>query len=98
MQAIRALGAGVRKSTEEQRRGSGVITTEVTRMAGRIDLIAGATQAQTESSETIHDALQVFRDVTEETTRRAEAIRDMVTTLSERSQRLAREIGRFKTH
>ncbi|GAF87205.1 unnamed protein product, partial [marine sediment metagenome] len=62
------------------------------------DLIAGATQDQTKSSATIQDALEVFRDVTEETTRRAEAIRAMVTTLSEHSQRLAREIGRFKTH
>jgi methyl-accepting chemotaxis protein len=98
VQAIRGLGAGVRSSTEEQRRGSGVITAEVTHIAERIDLIPGATQAQPESSQTIQDALEVFRHVTEETTRRAEAIRAMVTTLSEHAQQLEREIGRFKTH
>ena len=62
-----------------------------------IDQIAEATKSQAKSNATIEHALQVFRDVTDETTRRAEAINAMVATLSERSDHLEQEIDRFKT-
>jgi methyl-accepting chemotaxis protein len=97
VERIRSLGASVRRSTEEQRRGSRLITNAVTNVAGRIAQIAEATQAQTKSSESIEHALQVFRDVCDEATRRTEEIYAMVSTLSERSAQLEREIGRFKT-
>jgi methyl-accepting chemotaxis protein len=97
VEKIRSLGQRVRTSTDEQRKGSRLITNAVTGVASMISQIAGATQAQTKSSETIQHALKVFRDVSDETTRRAEAIDAMVSTLAERSAQLEREIGRFKT-
>ncbi len=94
---IRLLGNQVRRSTDEQRRGSRLITESVTEVAAMIDQIAEATQSQTKNNETIEHALQVFRDVTDETTRRADAFNAMVATLSERSEHLEQEINRFKT-
>jgi methyl-accepting chemotaxis protein len=97
VQRMRALGDGVRRSTDEQRRESARITNAVTQIASMADQIADATRSQSRSSETIQHSLQVFRDVTGETTRRAEALNEMVATLSERSEQLEREIDRFKT-
>ena len=94
---IRLLGSQVRRSTDEQRRGSRLITESVTEVAAMIDQIAEATQSQTKNNETIEHALQVFRDVIDETTRRADAFNVMVATLSERSEHLEQEIDRFKT-
>jgi methyl-accepting chemotaxis protein len=94
---IRSLGTGVRNSTDEQRRGSRLITGAVTNVATMIDQIAETTLAQTKSSETIQHALQVFRDVASESTRRADELGTMVETLSERSRRLENTVGRFKT-
>jgi methyl-accepting chemotaxis protein len=94
---IRSLGKGVKTSTDEQRRGSRLMTDSVTHVATMIEQIAEATQAQTKSSETIQHALQVFRDGTTESSRRAEELGTMVATLSERSNRLDEAVGRFKT-
>ena len=73
------------------------MTDSVTHVATMIEQIAEATLAQTKSSETIQHALQVFRDVTTESNRRAEELGTMVGTLSERSDRLDEVVGRFKT-
>ena len=54
-------------------------------------------RASQQGSEAIELALQVFGDVSEQTTRGAESINASVATLSERRKRLEREIGRFKT-
>jgi methyl-accepting chemotaxis protein len=94
---IRNLGTAVRHSTEEQRRGSRLITNAAANVTAMVSQIAEATNAQTKSSETIQHALQVFRDVSDETSRGAEEINASVTTLSERAERLEQEIGRFKT-
>ena len=94
---IRSLGKGVKSSTDEQRRGSRLMTDSVTHVATMIEQIAEATRAQTKSSETIQHALQVFRDVTAESNRRAEELGTMVGTLSERSNRLDEAVARFKT-
>lgn len=93
---IRSLGKGVKASTDEQRRGSKLITESVTHVATMIEGIAGSTTAQTKSSETIQHALQVFRDVAGESTRRADELASMVETLSERSTRLSESVGRFQ--
>jgi methyl-accepting chemotaxis protein len=93
---IRSLGTGVRTSTEEQRRGSKLITESVTHVAGMIEQIVETTKAQGKSGETITHSLQVFRDVDRESTRRAEDLAAMVETLSERSNRLEEVVGRFK--
>ena len=97
VERMRSLGHRVKSSTDEQRRGSRFITNAVTNVAAMINQIAEATQSQAINSETIQQALQVFRGVTDETTRRAEAINTVVSTLSERSERLEREVDRFKT-
>lgn len=94
---IRLLGTGVRESTDEQRRGSRLITNAASNVTEMVNHIAQATSAQTKSSETIQTALQVFTDVSEVTTRGAEAINTSVAALLERAARLETEIGRFKT-
>jgi methyl-accepting chemotaxis protein len=73
------------------------MTESVTHVATMIEQIAEATQAQTKSSETIQHALQIFQDVTGESTRRAEELARMVGTLSERSSYLDEAVARFKT-
>lgn len=95
--AIRRLGLEVRRSTEEQSRGSSLITNAVSEASALVGQIVEATQAQTKSTEEIEHALQVFRDVAAETNRRVVSINEMVSMLSERSRRLADEIGRFRT-
>jgi methyl-accepting chemotaxis protein len=93
---IRSLGVGVKASTDEQRRGSRLITESVTDVATMIEQISETTQAQGKSGATIAHALQVFRDVAGESTRRAASLATMVESLSERSARLEEVVGRFK--
>jgi methyl-accepting chemotaxis protein len=94
---IRPLGLEVRRSTEEQRKGSRMITNAMHRMTEMISQIAEATKSQASNSETIQHALKLFGEISEETTRRADDMNTMVATLSQRSNKLDREIGRFKT-
>jgi methyl-accepting chemotaxis protein len=94
---IRPLGLEVRRSTEEQRKGSRMITNAMNRMTEMIREIAEATKSQASNSESIQHALQLFGEISEETTRRANDMNTMVSTLSQRSRKLEREIGRFKT-
>ncbi len=84
----------------EAARSAGIEKKRVSEYPVEIQRVSGAseaTQSQAKSNETIEHALQVFRDVTDEATRRAEAINTMVATLSERSEHLEQEIDRFKT-
>ncbi|MGI9590682.1 MAG: methyl-accepting chemotaxis protein, partial [Myxococcota bacterium] len=97
VEAIRRLGLEVRRSTEEQSRGSSLITNAVTDATNMVSEIVEATRAQAKSSEDIEHALEVFRDVANETNRRVGAIKEMIAMLSERSRRLSDEIGRFRT-
>jgi len=97
VQKMRTLGEGVKRSSEEQRQGSKLITNSVMLMSDRVTQIAEATKAQTASSQAIHQTLKGFSEFTEETDRRAEALREIVSTLSDRSRQLEREIGRFVT-
>ena len=66
-------------------------------MTEMISQIAEATKSQASNSETIQHALKLFGEISEETTRRAGDMNTMVATLSQRSNKLDREIGRFKT-
>ncbi len=97
VQKIRALSEDVKRSGQEQRQGSKLITNSVMLMSDRVGQIAEATKAQTASSEAIHETLKGFSEFTDETDRRAEALREIVSTLSDRSRQLEREIGRFVT-
>ena len=97
VEAIRSLGLDVKRSTAEQNHGSALITNAVTEGSALVGEILDATQAQTKSSEEIEHALEVFRDVADETNRRVGAMNEMISMLSDRSRRLADEIGRFRT-
>ena len=66
-------------------------------MTDRVTQIAAATKDQTASSETIHETLKAFSEFTNETDQRAEALREIVSKLSDRSRQLEKEIGRFVT-
>jgi methyl-accepting chemotaxis protein len=94
---LRKLGAAVRHSTEEQRRGSKLIAEAASRVAEMAGQLADAIRAQASSRATIQHALSVFDGVTQETTRGVEAINGGVATLSARAKQLEDAIGRFKT-
>ena len=61
-----------------------------------IEKIAEATRSQATSNEMIQHALQVFREISEESIRRAGDMATIVSTLSQRSQKQETEAGRFK--
>jgi methyl-accepting chemotaxis protein len=93
---IRNLGVAVKHSTEEQRRGSGLITKAASQVSEMVSQIAEATSEQARSGENIERMLRIFGGVSEETRLGAEAISKNVATLIERSVHLENEAGRFK--
>jgi len=95
VERMRQLGQDVKRSTQEQSKESRLITESVKVVAGRINQILDATKVQTKQSEQILEALSVFREVTEESGRRAEGMKGTVGVLSERASALEEEIGRF---
>ncbi len=96
IETIRALGENVHRSTQEQRSGSRSISEAMLTVTEMIDGIAGATKAQTHSSTTLQGVIEVFQETVAESITRAAEMSQMVATLSQRSQKLEREIGRFK--
>jgi methyl-accepting chemotaxis protein len=95
VEQIRGLGQEVKGSTQEQSKESKLITNAMENVTTMIDQIVGATEEQGRGSEQINHALQVFREVTSESSIRTEELKSMVGTLFSRSQQLEREIGRF---
>ncbi|MCG8587666.1 MAG: methyl-accepting chemotaxis protein [Proteobacteria bacterium] len=96
VERMRELGQEVKRSTREQTKQSRIITATVEEVAQRMQQIASATAEQKQGGEQISGALQVFREVTDESGRRADVIRQTVENLSNRSRALEQEIGRFK--
>ena len=94
---IGSLGKQVQSSTEEQRRGSHLITVSVMTVTDMIQQIAAQAQAQARSGEIIEHALRVFREVSERATRHAEGIEGTVSTLRERALQLELELRPFRT-
>jgi methyl-accepting chemotaxis protein len=92
---IRALGQQVKGSTEEQRNGSKLITRAMEKVMSMIEHILASTREQATQSERIRRALESFREVTVENARRADELGETVTSLSQRSNQLEREINRF---
>jgi methyl-accepting chemotaxis protein len=90
------LGLEVKNATQEQRRESSLITRSVEVVATRINEIMAETQSQSKRADQIHEALQIFREVTVQTARRAAHASETVGELSTRAQRLEEEIGRFR--
>ncbi len=94
-ETIRSLGENVRRSTQEQRKGSRSISEAMVNVTEMIDEIASATKEQTHSSATLQGVIEVFRQTVAESIARSDEMNKMVATLSQRSQKLEREIGRF---
>ncbi len=90
------LGLEVKNATHEQRRESSLIARSVEVVATTIKEIMVETQNQSKRADEIHEALRVFREVTVQTTRRAETTSETVAELSARAESLEEEIGRFR--
>jgi len=90
------LGLEVKNAAQEQRRESSLITQSVEIVASRIKEISVETKGQSKRADLIQGALQVFRDVTVGSTRRAEQMKTTVGELSDRAEGLEEEIGRFQ--
>jgi len=90
------LGREVKNATQEQRRESSLITRSVEVVAARIKEILVETQDQTKRADQIQNALQIFREVTVESTRSSTHAGEIVADLSAHAQGLEEEIGRFR--
>ena len=90
------LGLEVKNATQQQRHDSSLITRSVEAFAIRIKEILVETQGQSKRADQIHEALQIFREVTLQTTRRAAHASETVSELSAHAQGLEEEIGRFR--
>lgn len=97
VERMRDLGQRVKRSTQEQSKESTLITRSVEVVASRINQILEATTEQSKQGRQILEALQVFRDVTSQSTARGQVLRQSLDDLSERSHVLEEEIGRFRT-
>ena len=93
---MRHLGLEVKNAAREQRSESSMITRSVETVAAKITEISVATRDQSERADQIQEALQVFREVTLQTTQRAEQTNTTVADLSALAQGLEDEIGRFR--
>ncbi|HET6466534.1 MAG TPA: methyl-accepting chemotaxis protein [Nitrospiria bacterium] len=96
VEEMRAFGQEVRRSTQEQSKGSKLITAAVEKVTEMIEHIFKATQKQSQGGQQIDHALQIFRESMNASAQRASELNMAVATLSERSQQLEQEIGRFK--
>lgn len=96
VERMRDLGQRVKRSTQEQSKESTLITKSVEIVASRINQILEATTEQSKEGSQILEALQVFRDVTAQSNARGRILRQSLDELSDRSQVLEEEIGRFR--
>ena len=90
------LGLEVKNAAQEQRRESSLITRSVEVVAARINEILVETQGQSKRADQIQEALQIFREVTVQSTQRAAQANETVSDLSAHAQRLEEEIDRFR--
>ncbi len=93
---VRQLGHDVKLSTAEQSRQSEVITRAVHDVDTGVAAVVRRSEAQARESQTIHEALDVFREVAAESARRANAFEQMVSGLAQRSERLRRAMDQLK--
>jgi len=96
VEQMRHLGLEVKNSAQEQRRESSLITRSVEVVAARIKEISVETKDQSKRADQIREALEIFREVTVQTTRRAEETAETVKDLSAHAKELEQEIGRFQ--
>lgn len=96
VEQMRHLGLEVKNSAQEQRRESSLITQSVEVVASKIKEISVETKDQSKRADQIQETLQVFREVTVESTRRAEETNETVSDLAAYAAGLEEEIGRFR--
>jgi methyl-accepting chemotaxis protein len=96
VEQMRHLGLEVKNAAQEQRRESSLITRSVEVVAVKIKQISIETNEQSKRADHILEALQVFREVTLESARRAEQTKTTVADLSAHASGLEEEIGRFR--
>ena len=95
-ETMRTLGKQVKTSVQEQSNGSKLITRAAEKVLVMIRQILNATQEQSKGSERIEHAVQVFKQTTNASVRRATEMNQIVTALSSDSKKLEQEISRFK--
>lgn len=93
---MRLLGIEVKRSTQEQGKGSKLITNASQKVMLMIRQILQATQEQSSGSQRIDHSLIIFKETTEKSAQRANEMTEAVGALSQRSRELEQEIGRFK--
>ena len=86
----------VKNAAQEQRRESSLITRSVEVVAAKIKDISVETKDQSKRADRIREALDVFREVTVQTSRRAEDTANTVADLAAHARGLEEEIGRFR--
>jgi methyl-accepting chemotaxis protein len=96
VEQMRHLGLEVKNAAREQRGESSLIARSIESVAAKITEISVATRDQSSRADQIQEALQVFREVTVQTTQRAEQSNTTVADLSALAQGLENEIGRFR--
>ena len=93
---MRHLGLEVKNSAQGQRRESSMITESVEIVSSKIKEIWVETKDQSKRADQIQEALSVFREVTLQTTRRAEEPSETVEGLADHADGLEQEIDRFR--
>ncbi|MFO0690143.1 MAG: methyl-accepting chemotaxis protein [Myxococcota bacterium] len=96
VEQMRHLGLEVKNAAREQRNESSLIARSIESVAAKITEIGVATRDQSTRADQIQEALKVFREVTVQTTQRAEQSNTTVADLSALAQGLENEIGRFR--
>jgi methyl-accepting chemotaxis protein len=96
VEQMRHLGLEVKSAAQEQRRESSLITQSVEIVAAKIKQISIETKDQSKRADQILEALQIFREVTVRSVRRAEQTKSTVADLSAHARGLEEEIGRFR--
>ncbi len=95
VEQMRDLGQQVKRSTQEQHKESALISQSVEVVASRIEEIFNHTREQQKQGDQILEALRIFREISQEGELRREEMRQSLNELSERSQGLEDEVGRF---
>lgn len=96
VEEMRMLSQRVQSAAQEQRRESALITESIETVAQKVKEILASTNDQNDQARQILNAIQVFREVAQASTRRADETRATVQDLSAQAQGLNEEVGRFR--
>jgi twitching motility protein PilJ len=96
IERVRTVGAEVRDSTRAQQTQSETMTSSVRSMTNRFKAIAESVEAQGQDRGRIEGSLAVFEGASRGSVERAKELGQVVDALSERLDRLERELGAFQ--